>query len=228
MKGWKYCKYIKIAALLFILNLNGLSPLLAASQSPVYDIDIDKEQCLFEVLRSPITKYRYPKLLTQNFANESYNMLTELNDFCSCSVKTRKAEILQRKVDKMSWRFRDKKQGLAKEDQCAITIFSDETMQLYYQVIVASRFMSELEDKLKNRIGTASRALASNYSFQTQMNCTQEKILRKCTRIKSLRSTYQCIQETVSDPSKMDNILIKCPNLIEKNNYKITSEGLTI
>ena len=211
-----------------LLALGYVGSLFAIDKSPDYHIDIDQEQCLFEILRSPITSHRYPDLLADSFNDKHYRMLKEMESFCSCSIIKRRNEIQQKKHDKMSWRFRDKKEGLGKEDQCAIANFSDETLDLYYHVVVSNRFRRELEEKLNTRLTKGMRILASDLSVQGQMICVESKILKQCTRIKSLRSTYQCILETTSDPQIMDNISSDCPNLIEKTNYKIASEDITI
>lgn len=203
-------------------------PLFAKDKTHDFHVNIDQEQCLFEILRSPITKQRYPDLLVDNFDSKSYSMLKEMDSFCACSVTKRKKEITQKKLDKMSWRFRDKKEGLGKEDQCAIASFSDETLDLYYHVVVSNRFRRELEEKLNDRLTKGMRILASHLSVQGQMICVESKILKQCTRIKSLRSTYQCIQETTNDPILMDKISHECPNLIEKNNYRLAGDDLTI
>lgn len=200
----------------------------AIDKTPEYHINIDKEQCLFEILRSPITNYRYPDLLKDTFDSGSYKMLKEMDAFCGCSVKSRREEIVLKKTDRMKWRFRDKKEGLGKEDQCAIANFSDETMDLYFHVIVASRFKRDLEEKLEKRLTQGMRLVASDLSVRDQNVCMESQILRRCTRIKSLRSTFQCIQETTSDPHTMDLISTECPNLIEKNNYKLAGDDLTI
>lgn len=211
-----------------ILALAFSSLSFAKDKTSDFHVNIDEEQCLFEILRSPITKHRYPNLLAESFNDKNYFILKELDSFCSCSVNKRKSEITQKKIDKMSWRFRDKKEGLEKEDQCAISKFSDETLDLYYHVVVANRFKRELEEKLNKRLTKGMRILASDLSIQGQMICVESKILKRCTRIKSLRSTYQCIQETTSDPILMDELSVKCPNLIEKNNYRLAGDDLTI
>lgn len=207
-----------------------LSPLesYALTKTQDYKVNIDQDQCLFEILRSPITKHRYPDLLNDSFENKGFSMLSEMDRFCACSVKSRKKELKQKKLDKMSWRFRDKKEGLSKEDQCALEELSDETMNLFFEVIVASRFRRSIEEALGNRMTKGMRILASDLSVQDQMICVESKILQTCTRIKSLRSTYECIEATTSDPLKMDKFSNSCPGLIEKTNYRIAGDDLSI
>lgn len=212
----------------FVTTMVFAGSLFAKDKPHDYQIDLDREQCLFEILRSPITKLRYPDLLADSFNEKHYSMLKEMDAFCGCSVQKRSDEIAQRKNDKMSWRFRDKKDGLGKEDQCALAKFSDETMDLFYHVVVSNRFRRYLEENLNERMTQGIRMVASDLSVQSQTICLESKILKRCTRIKSLRSTYQCIQETTNDPSLMDQLSGACPNLIEKNNYKIAGDNLTI
>ncbi len=200
----------------------------ALTKSSDYKVNIDQEQCLFEILRSPITKARYPDLLTDQHDNQNYKMITEMDKFCACSISRRADELKQKQLDKMSWRFRDRKEGLSKEDQCAMTELSDKTMDLFFEVIVASRFMRNIEEALDSRMTKGMRIIASDLSVQDQMFCIESKILQTCTRIKSLRSTYECIEETTSDPHKMDILSNQCPRLIEKTNYRIARDDLSI
>lgn len=200
----------------------------AKTKTQDYKVNIDQEQCLFEILRSPITKHRYPDLLADNFDHSNYKMLLEMDKFCACSIEKRKDELIQKKTDKMSWRFRDKKEGLSKEDQCAMAEFSDKTLNLFFEVVVASRFRKNIEEALSSRITKGMRIIASDLSVQDQMFCIESNILKKCTRIKSLRSTYECIEDTTSDPIKMDQLSSRCPSLIEKTNYHLAGDDLSI
>jgi hypothetical protein len=219
-----------VCILFFAVLTMTLGPLesYALTKTQDYQINIDQDQCLFEILRSPITKHRYPDLLHDNFNNKNYKMLKEMDKFCACSVKSRKEELKQKKIDKMSWRFRDKKEGLSKEDQCALTELSDRSMNLIFEVIVASRFRMHIEEALDSRMTKGMRIIASDLSIQDQMICVESKILQTCTRIKSLRSTYECIERTTSDPTKMDKLSIRCPRLIEKTNYRLARDDLSI
>lgn len=219
-----------VCILFFAVLTMTLGPLesYALTKTQDYQVNIDQEQCLFEILRSPITKHRYPNLLHENFDRKTYSILTEMDKFCSCSVKSRSLELKQKKSDKMSWRFRDKKEGLSKEDQCAITELGDKSMSLIYEVIVASRFRRNIEEALDSRMTKGMRIIASDLSIQDQMLCIESKILKTCTRIKSLRSTYECIEETTSDPNKLDTLSSSCPRLIEKTNYTIARDDLSI
>ncbi|MBK25348.1 MAG: hypothetical protein CME70_15240 [Halobacteriovorax sp.] len=222
----KLGEYYSFAVITMTLVFAG--SVFAIDKTHDFQVDLDQEQCLFEILHSPITKLRYPNILSDSIDGKSFAMLKEMDSFCACSVQKRKDELTQKKTDKMSWRFRDKKEGLGKEDQCALAKFSDETMDLYYHVVVSNRFRRDLEETINNRMAQGMRIIASDLSVQGQTTCMESKILKRCTRIKSLRSTYQCIEETTNDPRLMDKISLECPNLIEKTNYKIAGDDLRI
>ncbi|MBT3586200.1 MAG: hypothetical protein HN509_14935 [Halobacteriovoraceae bacterium] len=181
-------------------------------------LDLEKVSCIKEILLHPYTKGQYPGLLSEQKIESHYTMLKEIDQFCNCSISKRQVELKLKKRRPIEWHFLDRKKRLGMEDQCAMAKFGDKAMELYYAIIVSTRIRGGLENRLVKRQPTSIRFFASSKSYSERINCLQSKILRRCTRIKSLRNTYQCIEEITASGDKLQKLEDDCPPLIEKEN----------
>ncbi|MCO4793999.1 MAG: hypothetical protein KC493_09815 [Bacteriovoracaceae bacterium] len=186
--------------------------------------DPDVEKCIQTIVLNPMVQRKYPELLTDQKNDVGYKFLTQTDDFCSCKTKRLKSEIRLKKTNNIAWSFRDRSISLGVMDQCAIKHFSRYNLNLIYDIMVSTKMRRSLEGKLNGRMVAGVRHFASTKSIQTRNLCLQAKILRKCTKIRSLRSTYNCIKEVTSSGNQMSSIERNCPSF---STQQLDDEDLT-
>jgi hypothetical protein len=178
----------------------------------------EQNHCIREIITHPFTNAQYPELLTNRFVTENTKVLKEIDSFCQCTIKNRNNELKLKKVDELAWKFRDRKIQLDQEDQCAQAKFSDNILNLFYAITVSTRITAFLESRLRDRMPASARVFASQKSVQAKNTCMQDAILKKCTRVKSLRNTYRCVEQIMANPRKIDLFGQSCPTFHHRDN----------
>lgn len=196
---------------IFILFLN----ISYSTEIPDSDLlKVTEKRCLKEIIKHPLTFKAYPDLLNSEVQSiESFKVLKDMESFCRCRVQGREQEVLKYYKDRIAWSFRDKDEELGKEDQCALSKFNDTSLKLFYHIVVSTRFKNQLQNSLEERRLRGVRRFVSGRSIASQEDCVSTKILKKCTRVKSLQTTYQCIRNTTSSLELIE-IMNKCPSLV--------------
>ena len=173
-----------------------------------------EKRCLREIIKHPLTFKAYPDLLNSEVQSlESFKVLQDMESFCRCRVQGREQEVLKYYKDQIAWSFRDKKDELGKEDQCALSKFNDTSLKLFYHIVVSTRFKYQLQNSLEARRIKGLRRFVSGRSIASQEDCVSSEILKKCTRVKSLQTTYQCIRNA-TDSLEIVKFVNKCPGLV--------------
>lgn len=164
---------------------------------------VQVNECLNEMIGSQESHRLFPNLASQarnnNFDQRTLIYLEEAANFCKChsDIKTGN-EIFPDKISKFD-----------NEDNCAGKNLMGESFQVHSEVALL-KLSQEITKRLNQRYPRAIRQLASVGSYNQKMSCLHETILSSCSRSKSLKMGYQCIQEitTSRDFSKYE---AKCP-----------------
>lgn len=164
-------------------------------------------------------------MLTNQDEPMYYEFLSEVDKFCSCQAKHLKVEAIEKKRDYFSWSFKDKKIQFSNEDQCIVENFSPHAIHTFYAISLDTRLRKHLNLRIHHRFPASTHFLANEQSVVVKFNCLEEKILKKCSKVKSLRSTYNCIQSMTDKQGKFEEIERECPGLHNDMDY-IPSEQL--
>jgi hypothetical protein len=176
------------------------------------EINPEVEKCIERIITNRMIAKEFPELLTNQKDPEGYGFLVQTDKYCSCQVDRLKSEYELKKNNNIAWSFRDRSVSLGIMDQCAIKHFSQNNLKLIYDIMISTKMRRSLEGKLNGRMVAGVRYFASTRSIQNRNLCLQAKIMKKCTKIKSLRSTYTCIQEVTSSGPQMLDFERGCPN----------------
>ncbi|TNE96427.1 MAG: hypothetical protein EP326_13370 [Deltaproteobacteria bacterium] len=171
----------------------------------------DIEKCIEDIITSRMVIKEYPELLSNQKDDNGYELLLQTDKYCSCQVTRLQGEYELKKNNEIAWSFRDKSIGLGIMDQCALKHYSQSNLNLMYDIMISTKIRRSLEGKLNGRMVAGIRHFASTSSIQNTNLCLQAKIMQKCTKIKSLRSTYTCIQEVTSSGTQMLDFEKNCP-----------------
>ncbi len=169
------------------------------------------EKCIEDIITNRMVIKEYPELLSNQKDDNGYELLIQTDKYCSCQVDRLKSEYDLKKNNEIAWSFRDKSVGLGIMDQCALKHFSQSNLNLMYDIMISTKIRRSLEGKLNGRMVAGIRHFASTSSIQNRNLCLQAKIMQKCTKIKSLRSTYTCIQEVTTSGAQMLDFEKNCP-----------------
>jgi hypothetical protein len=171
-----------------------------------------QERCLRQIIRHPYTRDYFPSFLKENdVSEENYKLLKGIDKFCHCKIKRLKKELDLKKKNPLAYSFRNKKDSLEAHDACASDSFEAKSIELYYAIMMADSFRLEIDDRLEKYLSRYSRAIASKLNWNHKLVCMQEKLIHKCTKIKSLRQTYSCIERTLSNGDEMEGFERECP-----------------
>jgi hypothetical protein len=148
-----------------------------------------------------------------------FSFLKEIDRFCSCQSKHFKIEELEKKSDYFKWSFKDKKLALEKEDQCMAENFSPHAIHTFYTISLSTRLRKYVNLRIKDRLPTSTHFLAEETSVMEKLSCIEEKIIKKCSKVKSLRTTYKCIESMTNRHSNFNEIENECPRF--QQDYRI-------
>ena len=183
------------------------------------------EKCLQEILTSELIKDRFPNLLTNHYENSGYNFLVESDKYCACQAKNMEFEYDLKKKDLFAYKFRDRSPGHAIMDQCSLKHFSKYNLGLYFEMMVSTRIRNNLENKLQGRMIAGVKHFASQGSVRNRLLCLETKILKTCTKIQSILTTYKCVQSHLSNSKEMEVIDKQCPNFKSYEEDKFEEMG---
>ncbi|PIK16358.1 hypothetical protein [Halobacteriovorax sp. JY17] len=168
-------------------------------------------QCIQKILNHPFTKAHYPNLTTDQTSSMYYEFLTQIDQFCNCQSSIQKSENKEKNADFFNWSFKDKRITFEKEDQCILKNFSDHAIHTIYTIALDTKLRKHLNLRIKHRLPNSAYHLATESSAEMKFNCIEEKILRSCSKIKSLRTTYNCIQSSTDNFKEFDTFERQCP-----------------
>lgn len=103
-------------------------------------------------------------------------------------------------------------------DQCAIENLSERQIIYFYTITTSTELYDFLINKLENLYPGDVKTVATEHSLYLRKSCLHQKILSKCTKIKSLGPTYQCLNRTLNSPDERQEMLSTCPSLVAKGN----------
>ncbi|WP_127714316.1 hypothetical protein [Halobacteriovorax sp. HLS] len=164
------------------------------------------------------TKANYPNLLTNTKHPLYYSFLKEIDKFCFCQSSHQRKDQLEKKQDFFNWSFKDKKIAFEKEDQCMAENFSSHAIHTFYVISIDTRIKHHLSLRLKHRLPSSSHFIASEESIQEKLSCLEEKIIKRCSKVKSLRTTYKCIENITNLHKSFKEIEAQCPEFQQEFN----------
>lgn len=172
--------------------------------------------CIKRILEHPFTKNSYPGLQDKGvFSEANFNFIQQIFRFCRCKV-TYLSDINKEKVQNpIKWSFRDKKLGFEQEDICAVDNFEKKDIQLYYSITVTTIITQLLTAKIEDSLIPGLNRFVDKQFIDQKIDCFQEKILSQCTKINSLRYTYDCVEKFLGSGQKMNKVHNQCPLLNE-------------
>ena len=183
------------------------------------EFDTLQFQCIQKIVNHSYTKKNYPNLIKDQSKELYFSFLSEIDRFCSCQSKHFKIEEREKKKDFFKWSFKDKKIALEKEDQCMAENFSPHAIHTFYAISLSSRLRKYISLRIKHRIPSSSHFLAHENSVMEKFSCIEEKIIKKCSKVKSLRTTYKCIESMTNGHSNFNQLENECPRL--QQDYRI-------
>jgi len=148
-----------------------------------------------------------------------YEFLVEIEQFCQCKGKLQKSENIEKRHDYFNWSFKDKRVAYEKEDQCILKNFSDHAIHTIYTISLDTKIRKHLSLRLKHRLPSSTHHLATEDSKLQRFSCIEEKILKRCSKIKSLRTTYNCIQTATDSFKEFEDYERQCPQF--ENEHRI-------
>lgn len=169
-------------------------------------------KCIEQIISHPITKRNYPNLIQDQNKQLYFSFLNEIDKFCACQSKHIKIDLNERERDFFKWSFKDKKLKFEKEDQCMVENFSEHAIHTFYTISLDTRFRKYLSLRIKHRLPSSSNFLADETSKLEKFSCLEEQILQKCSKVKSLRSTYKCIEAITNGHEKFNEVERRCPD----------------
>ncbi|WP_372652782.1 hypothetical protein [Halobacteriovorax sp.] len=202
--------------ILFALSLSSFSREIAEQQ----ETKSLHFQCIQKILNHQFTKTHYPNLTTDQTSSMYYEFLTEIDTFCNCQSTIEKNENREKSRDFFSWSFKDKRVTFEREDQCILKNFSDHAIHTIYTIALDTRLRKHLNLRIKHRLPNSVHHLAADGSVEVKLNCIEEKILRRCSKIKSLRTTYSCIQSSTDSHIEFNYFERQCPQF--QNEHQLT------
>jgi hypothetical protein len=191
------------------------------------DQNFGQEQCLNHLLTHPATKRFYPNLLEDQNNNLYLTFLKEMENYCACYQSNVDKNKKENNLSEIDWRFQVKKVRFDIADSCSMEHFSAHALYHNYYVMIQTYMRNIVTNKLSERMTRGIRSLASTSSIRSRHYCLENKILNHCSKIKSLSSTYKCINSTVSELNKIERFEKQCPGLTNKDNPR-TPEQLRI
>jgi hypothetical protein len=203
---------MKVARRLLILLVFVMPSLWAKDLLNIHESNPLVEKCLQEILSSQLIKHKYPDLLTNQHNPSGYQFLKEVDQYCSCHAKNLSFEEDLKKKDYIAFEFRDKSKSHEVMDQCSLNSFSKYNLGVFFEMIVSTRVRHTIENKLEGRMIAGIKHFASEGSVRNRLFCLETKILKRCTKIQSIHSTFKCVGHIISNSNRMDKIGKSCPN----------------
>lgn len=183
------------------------------------DFDTLQFQCIQKITTHPYTIKNYPNLIRDRSKELYFSFLSEIDTFCSCQSKHFKIEEIEKRQDFFKWSFKDKKIGYEKEDQCMAENFSPHAIHTFYVISLRTRLRKQVTLRIKHRLPSSTHFLANENSVLEKFSCIEEKIIKKCSKVKSLRTTYKCIESITNGHSKFNKLESECPGF--QQDYRI-------
>jgi hypothetical protein len=202
---------MKVAIILGVLVISLTTYLGAKELLNVQESNPHVDKCLQEILSSDLIKHKFPDLITNPHDSSGYSFLQEVDQYCICHAKNLNFEHELKKRDLIGFEFRDKSKGHEVMDQCSLNNFSKYNLGVFFEMIVSTRVRFTIENKLEGRMIAGVKNFASEGSVRNRLLCLETKILKQCTKIQSIHSTFKCVSQFLSNSSRMDIIGKSCP-----------------
>jgi len=189
--------------------------------------NLEEEVCLNQLLTHPDTKRYYPNLLEDQNNPQYVSFLHEMESYCGCYQKSVEAKKLELKVTGIAWGFNSTKVRFETADICALEHFSSHALYHNFYINLQTHVRDIIARRLSERLPRGIRTVASGHSLKSRHFCLENKVLNHCSKIKSLGSTYKCVNSTFSQRNKLDRFEKQCPTFRNKGERDI-SENLRL
>jgi hypothetical protein len=89
--------------------------------------------------------------------------------------------------------------------------FSKHAIHTFYAISLDTRIRKYVSLRIKHRHPSSAYMVADTHSVQEKFSCLEERIIKKCSKVKSLRATYKCIESMTDGHENYNKIEKKCP-----------------
>jgi hypothetical protein len=184
----------------YVLFLKIIWPLLALSVPAVWSKEVNQteqlediryERCLGQIFsHHSMWQYKH-RILERSPASHLY--IQQLDQYCRCNSKQVALEETLMKKDAMAYAFHDRQQFYSNLDQCALQTLDNHLLVVAFSAFFENYLQHILLDRLTNRWPASITNVALEESYQERINCLQQDLELRCTRVTSLQMSYQCI-----------------------------------
>tara|TARA_R110002072_G_scaffold64203_6_gene159791 strand:+ start:1248 stop:1928 length:681 start_codon:yes stop_codon:yes gene_type:complete len=171
----------------------------------------NEEKCISKVLYNPWRNYFYPGLFDDlTFSDNEKELMDETVSFCECRSEA-DVQIQQLKENNpIAYSFRDKARDFEIDDRCAVNSFSKKPLEYFYMLNVGTILKSMTKVRIESSLVQGIENFRNKREIASEVNCVESKIIKQCTKVKSLKISYDCIVENTSDPMILDDHYKEC------------------
>lgn len=203
-------KIILILALTSIPNL-GFSKFLRENQSDLVD------RCYLELSQHPLVDF-FVRNQGWNLEEKDSTTATEMNqkiqNYCLCRVERGDTSIENSKT--LLWGITDRKMALEIQDSCANDSFAEDEMEVVFTAQFLKFVRGLLRGKINHRYPASLTRFANQDSVYEMKECLESAIIQKCTKIKSLSMSYDCVNRSIGEARRIQEFESGCPGLIHQ------------
>ena len=205
---------LKLDKEIFMINKVLLVFILAVSFSLeaklIKDTDEPSEReiiCFKNFVDSSSVKKIYPDMKN----GMGWEFTLQAVKYCECEAKKLAEDWKEMKEDWIAYAFKDKSKNLQKRDSCSLNSFlKDNDLKLFYQVKYEQWFSPQIVSKIEKHVNGASiKQIVGSDKWMNYVGCAHDMVSWKCSRVKSLNVTHQCIKDNF-EPKEYDNIHRSC------------------
>ena len=163
--------------------------------------------CFKSFSENQLVRALYPDLQK----DKGWQFTLQVTKYCTCEASKLAQEWKEQDEDWIAFAFKDKSKMLQKRDSCSLNSFyNDNDLLVFYNVKYQQWFSPQIASKINKHVnGAAIRQVVGENKWMDYLGCAHEIVSGKCSRVKSLNVTYQCIKDNF-DPENYDEIHREC------------------
>ena len=150
------------------------------------------DSCYTSYFQNPLIKEQ-----KEFFSNHDYmHFIQSVDNYCQCEVKSLQREFKEQEDNWIEYAFKNKNEMLMKRDQCAISNFNTNELQLHYQARFIQWFSPQIFSRIDEYNRTGVRNVVNSDQWLSYSMCFHDQVSQKCKKSNSLAVTYQCIKQS--------------------------------
>lgn len=167
---------------------------------------VAQQKCLTRVLHNPVREYFYPQLFNDTqFSEPEKELMDESINYCQCYAREKAHLDLLKSENPIAYSFRDKSREFEIDDSCAVEHFSKKSLEYFYLLNVGTVLKSMANVRVNSSLVQGLVIFKNKREIASQVECVEEKIIKKCTKVKSLKMSYDCIVKQTTNPIFLDD-----------------------